>query len=31
MSTDTGELGMVHNAAVMIGFHTGMGVLAGGR
>jgi hypothetical protein len=24
------EFGMIHNAAVLVGFHTGMGVLGGG-
>lgn len=30
MNPDSEELGMVHNAAVMIGFHTGIGVWDGG-
>jgi hypothetical protein len=28
---DDGDLGMIHNAAVILGLHTGMGVLRGGR
>lgn len=27
---DDGEFGMIHNAAVVLGFHTGVGVLGGG-
>ena len=31
VNPDSGEFGMVHNAAVVVGFHTGMGLLRGDR
>jgi hypothetical protein len=31
VNPEDGDFGMVHNASVVLGFHTGMGVLGGGR
>jgi len=31
VNSEGGEFGMIHNASVVLGFHTGMGVLGGGR
>jgi hypothetical protein len=31
VAADDPEFGLIHNAGVVIGFHTGMGILGGGR